>query len=98
MCEGNEFHVRVSRLNPNGDGVLPEYVVNGDSWNAFCDENDIEFGDVVVFTKIRNNLLNVMGFNVDGSSITNVQFLGATRLNRIQPQIPHEDKSKFKIC
>ena len=70
-------------------------MLNQDNWNAFFEEKEMEFGDVVVLTKIRNDLLNVMGFNVYGSSNTNVQILGVTRLNVVQPEIPHEDKSKF---
>lgn len=30
-CEGELFDVRVSRINPNGHGVLPEYVLNQDN-------------------------------------------------------------------
>ena len=97
MCEGQEFTFNISRLDPSGDGVLPEYALAQDNWNAFCDDKFLEYGDVVIFTKIRNDLLTVMGFNVDGSSNTNVQFLGATQLNLIQPKIPHEDSSKLII-
>ena len=94
-CEGHVFNVQVSRLNPNGHGVLTDYVLNQDNWNALCEEKELEFGDVVVFTKIRNDLINVMGFIVDGSSITNVQLLGVTRLNVVQLMIPHDYESKF---
>lgn len=96
-CEGDVFNVHVSHLNPNGDGVLTEYVLNQQNWTDLCEEKELEFGDVVVFTKIRNNLVNVMCFNVDGSSNTNVQFLGATCLNAVQPAVSHDDESKFVI-
>ena len=97
-CEGDLFTVNVSRLNPYGHGVVNEYVLNPNNWNAFCEEKELEFGDVVVFTKIRDDLLYVMGFNADGSSNTDAVFLGATRLNAVQPPIPHVDQSKFVIC
>ena len=94
-CEGDLFGVRVSIINPNGAGVLLEYVLNQENWNALCEEKFVEFGDIVVFTKIRNDLLYAQFFNIDGSTNTDVEFLGATQLNRIQPQIPHVDQSKF---
>ncbi|PWA59533.1 hypothetical protein CTI12_AA390850 [Artemisia annua] len=90
-CEGDIFNVNVSRMNSDGDGVLADYVLNQGNWNALCEEKELEFGDIVVFTKIRNNPINVMGFIVDGSSNTNVQFLGVTRLNVVQPPVPYED-------
>ena len=71
--------------------------MNQANWNALCGAKDFEFGDVIMYTKIRNDMLNLMCFNVDGSSNTNMQLLGATQLNRNQPQIPHEYKSKFII-
>ena len=37
MCEGQEFTFNNSRLDPSGDGVLPEYALAQDNWNAFCD-------------------------------------------------------------
>ncbi|PWA38224.1 hypothetical protein CTI12_AA583670 [Artemisia annua] len=58
------------------------------------------FGNVV-FTKIRNNLINVIIFIVDGSSNTNAQFLGVTRLNAVQPVVPHEDakdERMYHLC
>ena len=96
-CEGDEFNIHVSRVNPNGGGVLNEYVLNPDNWAALCEEKDLEFGDVVVFTKISNNVINVMCFNVDGSSNTDVQFLGASRLNAVQPPVAYVDQSKFIV-
>ncbi|PWA49721.1 hypothetical protein CTI12_AA481290 [Artemisia annua] len=100
-CEGDVFNVNVSRLNHNGDGVLAEYVFNQDNWTALCEEKELDFGDILVFTKIRNNLINVMGFIVDGSSNTNVQFLGGTRLNAVQPAVPHDDakdERMYHLC
>ncbi|PWA34749.1 Peptidase M28 [Artemisia annua] len=100
-CEGDVFNVNVSRLNSDGDGVLDEYVLNQGNWTALCEEKELEFGDIVVFTKIRNNLINVMGFIVDGSSNTNAQFLGVTRLNAVQPAVPHEDakdERMYHLC
>ena len=94
-CEGHVFNIHVSRLNPSGHGVLTDYVLSQDNLNTLCEERDLEYGDVVVFTKIRNNLINVMGFVADGSSVTNAQFLGVTRLNVVQPVVPHDDESKF---
>ena len=91
-CEGHVFNVQASRLNPNGHGVLTYYLLNQDNRNALCEEKELEFGDVVVFTKKRNDLINVMGFIVDASSIKNVPFLGVTRLNVVQPMIPHDDE------
>ena len=96
-CEGDIFNVNVSRVNSAGDGVLANYVLNQRNWNALCEEKELEFGDIVVFTMIRNNLINVMGFIVDGCSNTNVQFLGVTRLNVVQPPVPYEDARKFFI-
>ncbi|PWA43284.1 hypothetical protein CTI12_AA537320 [Artemisia annua] len=100
-CEGDVFNVNVSRLNSDGDGVLAEYVLNQGNWTALCEEKEQEFGDIVVFTKIRNNLINVMGFIIDGSSNTNAQFLGVTPLNAVQPAVPHEDakdERMYHLC
>lgn len=94
-CNDEAAYINASRLNPNGHGVVANYVLNPDSWNVFCERYNLEFGDVVVFTKIRNNELNVMGFNVDGSSMTNPHFLGVTRLNPVQPEVPFVDSSKI---
>ena len=93
-CEADVFNVNVSRMNPHGHGVVNEYVLNPNNWNAFCEEKDLEYGDVVVFTKIREDLFNVMGFNADGSNRTDGHFLGVTRPNAVQPLIPHIDESK----
>ena len=51
------FNVHVSRLNTNGHGVLTKYLLNQNNWDAFYDEKELEFGDVVVFMKIRDDLL-----------------------------------------
>ena len=97
MCEGNQFDVHVNRVEPGSYGAEFEYVLNADNWNALCAAKDLVYGDIVVFTKVGNNSLNVMAFNPFGRAKTHLQFLGASVLNLIQPELDHEDKSEFLI-
>ena len=97
MCEGHEFEVHVNRVTPGSHGIVAEYVLNADHWNVLSGQNNLVYGDVVVFTKVGNNSLNVMAFNPFGRAKTHLQFLGASVLNLIQPELDHEDKSEFLI-
>ena len=98
MCGGNEFIVRGTRVNPGSDGIHAEFVLNVDNWDDLCDANNLEYGDVIVFTKVGNNSLNMIAFNAaDGSSKTQVQFLGMSDLNLIQPKLDPEEESECII-
>ena len=97
MCEGNQFDVHVNRVEPGSYGAEFEYVLNADNWHALCAANDLVYGDVVVFTKVGINRLNLMAFNANGSGKTILEFLGATSLNLIQPNIEHYEESEFII-
>lgn len=97
MCEGNQFDVHVNRVEPGSYGVESEYVLNADNWHALCAAKNLVYGDVVVFTKVGINRLNLMAFNANGSGKTILEFLGATSLNLIQPNIEHYEKSEFII-
>ena len=96
-CGGNEFDVHVNRINPGSDGINPEYVLNSDNWNALCVAKNLFYGDVIVFTKVGNNMLNLMAFSPFGRGKTNVQFLGASNINLVKPELDHEEKSEFLI-
>ena len=97
MCGGNQFNVHVNRVEPGSYGVEYEYVLNYDSWHALCVAKNLVYGDVVVFTKVGNNRLNLIAFNADGRGKTHLQFLGATEINIVQPKIEDAEKSEFII-
>ena len=91
------MNVNVNLVIPGNDGGNPEYVLNADNWNGICFENDLLYGDIIVFTKVGNNILNLMGFNPFGRAKTLVNFLGATDINLVQPELDHEEKSKLRL-
>ena len=97
ICGGNEFDVDVVHVESQTNGIQHEYQLVNNSWSAFCYEKNLAYGDAVVSTKLTNNRFNLMAFNADGSGKTNVQFLGATTLNLIQPQLHYALKSEFLI-
>ncbi|PWA94353.1 hypothetical protein CTI12_AA060710 [Artemisia annua] len=90
--EGHVFTVPVNRVN----GGL-EYELFNPTWTIIRTTLRLDPGMLLVFMKYQNNELWMMAFNGDGSNYTDEHFFGATLLNPIQPQIPHEDKGAIYI-
>lgn len=80
VVQGIWWDVDVNHVHVGGDGIVAEYVMDQGMFQAAVDEFGIVNGDIIVFTKVGNNTLNLMAFDDDGNPKTEVQFMGASML------------------
>ncbi|GKB41415.1 ribonuclease H-like domain-containing protein, partial [Tanacetum coccineum] len=76
-----------------GDGTnLFEYQFNRKNWKVIVKNQEMKPGMYVVFTKKRNNRIQLMLFNDDKTQVTTGCFLGVTTLAPNQPQLSFEEE------
>lgn len=97
VVEGMEFNVDVTLGYERCHDPRVLYVMEDEMWSTALQYSDIEFGDVIVFTKLAKNRLNITVFGFEGGAKIQGQFLGVTQLFFPQNDLDNEDGGRLEI-